>query len=112
MKTVENSCTTLMNAISLSVTQKTAAYLADQPAAGRQFAIKDASPDIRATLDKAGKMAPVTIRIGHCLTSVVGDTHAIWRSHNLDCLTEFDALFDLLALHPDVPMTFPCEINP
>ena len=100
-----------MNSITLAVTQKTAAYLADQPdMGGRQIAIKDASPSIRVVLDNANKKAPVTIRLGQRITLSVGDTHAIWRSHNMDNVEEYDRLFDLLACHPDKPMLFPCEL--
>lgn len=100
-----------MNTISLTVTAKSAAYLAGQPgAAGRQLAIKDASPNIRAALDKATKDNVVKILLGQRLTLVVGDTHAIWRSHNMICTADYDALFDLIALRPDATMVFLCDV--
>jgi len=102
-----------MNTISLAVTKKVATYLAANPdVRERQIAIKDASPEIRASLDKATKTSPVTIRLGQRINLIVGDTHAIWRSHNTSRQAEYDRLFDLLALHPDAPMLFTCEIIP
>ena len=102
-----------MNTISLTVTKKVASYLAVNPdLRERQIAIKDASPEIRASLDKATKTSPVNIRLGQRITRIVGDTHAIWRSHNMVNVHEYDRLFDLLACQPDAPMLFPCETVP
>lgn len=100
-----------MNTISLAVTKKVASYLADNPdIRERQIAIKDASTDIRMALDTATKDNRVSMLLGVRINLVVGDTHAIWRSHNTDCQAEYDCLFDLLALRPDDPMLFICEI--
>lgn len=100
-----------MNTINIAVTKKTVAYLADKPDNNqRQIAIQDASPGLRKALNHANKNTPVTIRLAGRITLIVGDTHAIWRSHNIDNVDEYDRLFDLLALRPDEPMFFHCGI--
>lgn len=102
-----------MKTISLAVTMKVASYLAVNPdLRERQIAIKDTSPEIRTALDKATKTNPIKIRLGQRIALVVGDTHAIWRSHNMDNLAEYDLLFDLLALRPDELMHFIYELAP
>ncbi len=72
----------------------------------RQIAIKRASAELRAILDTASKATPITLRLGERIILVVGDTHAIWRTHNMANLNEYDRLFDLLALRPDEPILF------
>jgi hypothetical protein len=102
-----------MNTISLAVTKKVVSYLAENPdVRERQIAIKDVSPEIRSALDTATKDNRVSILLGVRINLVVGDTHAIWRSHNMDNLAEYDLLFDLLALRPDAHMLFTCELTP
>ena len=100
-----------MNTILLAVTQKVLDHLMSCPDMNqRQVAIQEASPEIRVSLDSATKDRRIPLLLGHRITLVAGDTAAIWRSHNLANLAEYDALFNLLACHPDKPMLFPCEL--
>ena len=101
-----------MNTITLAVTKKSFDYVKKNGNInGRQLAIKGASPDIRAAINKSYKTNPAMICLGECLVLIVGDTGAIWRKHNYGKEEEFDALFDLLALNLDKPMVFACEFS-
>jgi len=41
------------------------------------------------------------MRIADSFVLSVGDTGAIWRSHNVEATEVFDSLYDLLATTPD-----------
>jgi len=101
-----------MNTITLTVTKKSFDYVKEiGNISGRQLAIKGASPEIRAVINKSNKTNPATICLGEYLTLIVGNTGAIWRSHNKEYKKEFDALFALLAVNPGKPMVFACEFS-
>lgn len=58
---------------------------------------------------KANAASPVNISIGGVINLVVGDTHAIWHSHNNDSELQkknFERLFALLANNPDKEVEF------
>jgi len=101
-----------MNTITLAVMKKSFDYVKKSgDINGRQLAIKGASPEIRAAINKSYKTNPAMICLGECLVLIVGDTDAILRRHNIGVEDEFDALFELLALNQDKPMVFACEFS-
>jgi hypothetical protein len=101
-----------MNTISITVTQRVIDYLKLQPTQNqRQIAIKDASSGISTALASATKDHQIALLVGNRIKLSAGDNAAIWRSHNATTVAEYDILFDLLALRPDIPMLFPCELD-
>lgn len=101
-----------MNTISITVTQKVIDHLKLQPSRNqRQIAIQSASSDISTALASATKDHQIALLVGNRIKLSVGDTAAIWRSHNATTEAEYDILFDLLALRPAIPMLFPCELD-
>ena len=97
-----------MSEISLIVTR--AVSVRSDLLSQRQIAYREPSDDIGRELEKADRDHRLTLSLGGFLQLHVGDTGAIWRSHNADCEAAFDALFDLLSLRPDMPMRFACEL--
>ncbi len=97
-----------MSEISLVVTKGVSerCHLVNQ----RQIAYRDPSDDIRSDLEKADGANRLTLTLGGFVRLQVGDTGAIWRSHNPNREAIFDALFDLLNQRPDIPMRFVCEL--
>ncbi|MEK6201310.1 MAG: hypothetical protein N2A40_02665 [Desulfobulbaceae bacterium] len=54
------------------------------------------------------------IIIGGVIKLIVGDSHAIWHSHNIISerqKKDFESLFSLLANHPDKNVSFLYEIS-
>lgn len=101
-----------MNTLVLTVTHKVLDHLKLQTdRCQRQIAIQEASPEIRTALFSATKDKRILLLLGNRIPFIAGDTAALWRSHNLANIAEYDALFDLLALKPDTPMRFTCEIT-
>jgi len=99
-----------MAEISLAVTKGVLEYTKTGREKERQIAYTSASADIAPRLAEVTTQKRVTIRIGDRITLVVGDRGAIWRAHNDDHATDFDALFTLLARYPSLPMRFLCDI--
>lgn len=77
----------------------------------RQIAFGDPSADIAQRLSKLNRDQRANLRLGSLLTRVVGDTGAIWRSHNETQAADFDALFSLLLRRPGMPMRFLCDLS-
>lgn len=98
-----------MAEISLYVTPGVVDHTSATPAHQQQIAFKDATPDIAAQLRAANRNRHVRLQLGGLLTIAVGDTGAMWRSHNHDS-GDFDALFRLLGRYPGKPMRFVCEV--
>jgi hypothetical protein len=69
------------------------------------------SADIEPAIRRLGRGVRCTLALGGFARLVAGDTGAIWGSHNVHAAAEFDALFQLLALHPDREMEFLCVVE-
>src|SRR5215218_6571503 len=74
----------------------------------RQLAVQGASPDLRALLDTATRNHQVLIPICGEFELSIGDTRAIWVSHQAagHQADDFANLYELLARRPDVAVTF------
>lgn len=99
-----------MSEISLAVTKAVLEYTKSPREAERQLAYSSASADIAARLGAVTKKHHVKLVLGGRITLIVGDRGAIWRAHNEQYVTDFDALFSLLARYPSRPMRFLCEL--
>ena len=76
----------------------------------RQIAYRSPSADIAPSLKTANAERRIPIRLGGFVDLAVGDTGAIWRSHNVGQDQAFDKLFDLLSSRPEIEMRFLCEV--
>lgn len=74
----------------------------------RQLAVRNASPDLIALFDTASAGNRVLVAISGEFSLSVGDTRAIWGSHQApgQQADDFADLYSLLARRPDVPVTF------
>ena len=74
----------------------------------QQLAIQGASPELRALIDTARGANRVLVAICDVFELSVGDTGAIWASHQAagDQADDFADLYSLLARRPNVPVTF------
>ena len=74
----------------------------------RQLAVQGASPDLMALLNTATRDNQVPIAISGEFELSIGDTRAIWVSHQAagHQADDFANLYDLLARRPNVPVTF------
>jgi hypothetical protein len=100
-----------MAEISLVVTRAVLDHVGSGNLAQRQIALRAPSPDIRARVSGLARLQRRYLRLGGCITLVAGDPGAIWRAHNATYAEDFDALYELLARHPDMPMRFLCELE-
>jgi hypothetical protein len=101
-----------MAEISLAVTKAVLEYAKGPREKERQIAYSSASPDIAGRLASVDAEHRVRLRLGGRITLVVADRGAIWRAHNAQHATDFDALFGFLANYPSQPMRFLCELVP
>ena len=99
-----------MSEIKLRVTEAVMNHVAGDHPAEMQIAMRGASVDLHDGLAGVSAKNRREIILGDCITLVVGDTGAIWRTHNAGHIDEFDGLFELLARMPDREMTFTCRI--
>ena len=53
----------------------------------------------------------ISLKFANALRLNMGDTGAIWRSHNLDNTQAFERLFLLLANNPDTEFQFICAVE-
>jgi len=76
----------------------------------RQIAIQGASPELRAAIDTASAKKQVTVAVNDVFKLSIGDTDAIWRTHQGGLQRDdFDSLYDLLARRPDTQVRFACD---
>jgi hypothetical protein len=99
-----------MPEISLVVTQRVFDRTVPDHRDEAQLAIRSASEDIAPSIRQLNAKNRANLRLGGFITLVVGDTAAIWRSHNKHQVEDFDALFNLLARRPDQEMRFLCDL--
>ena len=74
----------------------------------RQLAIRDASPELRALVGQATGKNRVDVSVCGTFKLSVGDTGAIWATHQDDGIQadDFTDLYSLLSRRPDVPVKF------
>lgn len=102
-----------MGQISIRVTRKVHEQDSTAELHQRQIAFRAASPELDSSLRLASKQNRLAIQLGGFMTLAVGDTGAIWRTHQQgDQLHWFDALFALLRHRVDVDMDCLCELIP
>ena len=53
----------------------------------------------------------MSVRIANSINLKLGDTGAIWRSHNQEHEKEFDTLFRFLCSYPNQEFEFICSIK-
>lgn len=99
-----------MDTVMLKVTRKVLAQ-SQNNRNQRQISISDASsPELKALFETAGKNRRIRLLLATKIPLWMGDTGAIWDSHNQDNQGDFERLFALLAHHPDAPFQFICEV--
>ncbi|MEI6236796.1 MAG: hypothetical protein WCT04_27365 [Planctomycetota bacterium] len=98
--------------ITLAVTQAVLAQVA-KPSGGpkqRQIAIRNSSPTLAAQIATASAKAGVfiTVNVSGQFALVVGDTGAVWASHQANGMQslDFNDLYTLLSRRPDINVTF------
>lgn len=77
----------------------------------KQIALPNSSQDIRNQLKSINFENKKTIRLGNSIPLIVGDTGAIWRTHNEDRFADFDEIFNLLSRRPDEEFRIMCHIE-
>lgn len=102
-----------MPQITLRVTGPVIQQVQDGRPFQRQLAIQDASPDLGVLIGAASSVNRVRIAICGVFELSIGDTSAIWGSHQAAGLQadDFSNLYELLARRPNVPVTFPCQLE-
>lgn len=102
-----------MDTVMLKVTRKVLVQSQKSPDQ-RQISISDASsPELKALFETAGKNRKIRLLLAKTIPLWMGDTGAIWYSHNQaskENQEDFERLFALLAHHPDAPFQFICEV--
>ena len=101
-----------MGQISLLVTSRVLERDSPERLNERQIAYRSPSEDLKAALGTASSTNRMAIDLGEFVTLVVGDTSAVWRSHNVDRARAFDAFFGLLSQRPDREMRVLCDMTP
>lgn len=97
-----------MSHITLTVTDRVIQQVQAGHGFQRQLAVQGASPDLRALIDTATGDNRVLVAVGGEFELSVGDTGAIWGSHQAQGhqADDFADLYALLARRPNVPVTF------
>lgn len=94
--------------IAFAVTQKVLDQVADGHDYQRQLAIRDASIDLRTSIDQASRQNRVRIAVSGEFVLSVGDNGAIWGTHQQTPQEErdFADLYALLSRRPGTAVTF------
>jgi hypothetical protein len=97
-----------MQHITLAVTGRVIQQVQVSDDSQRQLAIQGASPDLGALIETASGGNRVTIAVCGTFELSIGDTGAIWGSHQAagHQVDDFADLYRLLARRPDVPVRF------
>ena len=99
-----------MPEISLLVTQPVIDHTTPGRQNERQIAYRSATQDIVLALNQLSASNRANLLLGCCVTVIIGDRGAIWRSHNAQHVQDFDSLYELLSRRPGSEMRFLCEI--
>jgi len=94
--------------ITLAVTQGVINQVNTGHTYQRQLAIQGSSAGLNAQIEAANKYNQVVVSILNGINLNVGDTGAIWASHQANGVQadDFNDLYSLLSRRPDVPVTF------
>jgi hypothetical protein len=94
--------------ITLAVTQPVIQQVQAGNDYQRQLAVQGASPDLIELLNTASADNQVLVAVCGVFSLSVGDTRAIWGSHQAagHQADDFANLYALLARRPNVPVTF------
>lgn len=97
-----------MSHIDLAVTSRVISQVEKAGANQRQIAIKAASRDLLEKIATANKNNCVLLSIAPEMDLMVGDTGAIWYTHQetSDRRDSFISLYNSLAENPDFPKRF------
>ena len=76
----------------------------------RQIAVSEPTGGLGEVIAHVNGNNRKWLRLGDSLILVIGDTGAIWRSHNQEYQQDFDRLFEFLAKNPDQKVKFICSI--
>ena len=97
-----------MSHITLAVTDRVIQQVGAGHDYQRQLAVQDASPDLRALIATASAHNRVPVAVCGVFALSIGDTGAIWGSHQAagHQSDDFADLYALLARRPNVPVTF------
>ncbi len=77
----------------------------------KQIAVTWPDGSLAVLIRAANRRDRVRIRIADVLLLELGDTSAIWRSHNDQFQSSFDSLYAFLSRHPDEEFRFTCVIE-
>lgn len=97
-----------MEFIELKVTSKVIQQTAVSNAQ-EQIAVVQVPDHLKAVFGDLNKKHPQKIRIGSVLELDVGDTHAIWGTHN-ESSEDFKNLYSFLSGYPDKSFCFALEL--
>jgi len=100
-----------MLTITLAVTQSVIDQATAEGRSQMQLAIQDCSSEVREALALATGTACIPVVLGRCVHLDIGDTAAVWRSHNQARSEDFDLIYGLLARRPGQGMTFLCTLH-
>jgi hypothetical protein len=93
--------------ITLTVTQSVIDQVTRAGESQRQMAIKDASPELASQIQTATAANRIRIPLLNAFDLTVGDTSAIWYSHQVGIQAEdFINLYQILARRPEQPIRF------
>jgi hypothetical protein len=97
-----------MKHITLAVTEAVVHQVQNAGKSQRQIAIRDASPELLASIQNATAVEPTTICMLNAFELVVGDTSAIWPSHQQTQTQaeDFRSIYELLERRPDHSVRF------
>jgi hypothetical protein len=97
-----------MNHITLAVTEAVIHQVQKAGENQRQIAIQGASPELLARIQNARAEAPTAVCILNAFELVVGDTSAIWRSHQQTQIQaeDFSSIYELLERRPNHSVCF------
>ncbi len=99
-----------METVFLKVTSKVIAQM-KMAINQEQIAIKSSSDNLNQIFSNANGNNLISIQLASAVTLKLGDTNAIWRSHNNEHKQEFDSMFSLLAEYPDIEFEFICSVE-
>ena len=100
-----------MPTISLVVTERVISHVGSGRHGERQIAMRNPSSDIADAFSELSASNRRELVLGGCVSLAVGDTNAIWPSHNNDRAEDFEALYNLLARRPGQEMRFLCQLT-
>ncbi|HDY7512065.1 TPA: hypothetical protein RQJ57_004338 [Vibrio vulnificus] len=99
-----------MNKITLKVTSKVISHVINAQSKNQeQIALKVVSGQLLEQKHNITKSNKVDILVANQMTLTLGDTSAIWKSHQSDQV-DFNVLFDFLSTKPDGEFEFTYEL--